>query len=67
MDAAPTVNIGSANVVGRAQLKPIPSSHDTSTMRLPGANGASSSPVTNMSGALVCWSTQLTTMSNPAR
>jgi hypothetical protein len=36
-------------------------------MRLPGANAASSSLVTNMSGALVCWSTQLTTMSNPAR
>ncbi len=64
---SPTTSIGSANDVGRAQLKPIPSSHETSTMRLPGLKAASSSLVTNISGAPVCWSTQLTTMSNPAR
>ena len=34
---------------------------------LPGENAASSPPVTNISGAPVSWSTQLTTMSNPAR
>src|SRR5262249_1202747 len=63
----PTVNMGSANEVGRAQLKPIPASQDTSTMRLPGENAASSGSVMNISGAPVSWSTQLTTMSNPAR
>ena len=36
------MSIGSANDVGRAQLKAIPSSHDTSTMRLPGAKAARS-------------------------
>src|SRR5215471_20081909 len=63
----PTVNIGSANDVGSAQLKPIPASHDTSTMRVPGENAARSPAATNISGALGSWSTQLTTMSNPAR
>ena len=63
----PTVNIGSVNDVGCAQLKPMPVSHDTSMMRLPGENAAKSPPVTNISGALVFCSTQLTTTSNLAR
>ena len=32
----PTTNVGSSNDVGRAQLKPIASSQDTSMIRLPG-------------------------------
>ena len=32
---APTVNIGSSNVVGTAHENPMPSSHETSTTRLP--------------------------------
>ena len=33
---------GSSNVVGRAQLKPMPRSQDTSTMTLPGRKAARS-------------------------
>ena len=40
---SPTVNIGSSNVVGRAHSKPMPSSHETSTIRLPRRNAARSS------------------------
>ena len=36
-------DIGSVNDVGRAQLKPMPTSQETSTMRLPGVKAASSS------------------------
>jgi hypothetical protein len=52
-----TVKIGCANEVGRAQLKPIPSSQETSTRRLPGAKASRSFSVTNISGWSVCWST----------
>src|ERR1035441_7699863 len=64
---SPPPSIGSGKDVGRAQSKPMPSSHDTSTMRLPGAKRLSSSRVTNINGAPVSCSTQLTTMSCSAR
>src|SRR4029079_6855366 len=38
----PTMKAGSSNVVGRAQLNPMPRSHDTSTMTLPGRKEARS-------------------------
>src|SRR5665647_1950376 len=48
-----TVAIGSSKLVGRAQANPMPKSQDTSTIRLPGANSASSASETNISGASV--------------
>src|SRR5947209_20506042 len=47
------VNTGSANEVGRAHSKPIPSSQETSTNKLPGLKSPSSWRVTNTSGASV--------------
>ena len=54
-------------MVGRANSNPIPASQETSTSRLPGAKAASSSSETNINGASVSCSTQLTTMSCRAR
>ena len=45
----------------------MPESQDTSTSRLPGAKAASSASETNINGESVSCSTQLTTMSWPAR
>ena len=63
----PTVNIGSSNVVGRAHSKPMPSSQDTSTIRLPRRNARGRPRSRNISGVAVSWSVQLTTMSFSAR
>src|SRR6478735_7630972 len=64
---SPTVIIGAANVVERAQLKPMPSSQETSTMRLPGLKAARSSVRRYVSGLFGSCSVQLTTMSLSAR
>ena len=55
--------IGWVNEVGCAQLKPMPTSQETSTIRLPGVKDGRSSSVTKISGASGSCSTQLTTMS----
>ena len=57
------MNIGSAKDVGLAQLNPMPSSIDTSTMRLPGRKASRSSRRRYVSGAFGSCSVQLTTMS----
>ena len=44
--------MGSANVVVFAQLKPMPSSQETSTIRLPGRNAARSSSRRYVSGSV---------------
>jgi hypothetical protein len=49
--------------VGCAQPKPMPSSHETSTIRLPAVKAANSSSVTKTRGAPGSCNTQLTTMS----
>ena len=64
---SPTLNIGSANVVVFAQLKPMPSSQETSTIRLPGRNASRSSVRRYVSGAFGSCRVQLTTMSLSAR
>ncbi len=63
----PTVNIGSAKLVGTAHSKAMPSSHETSTMRLPGRKAARSAVFTYSSGRFGSCSVQLTTMSLSAR
>ena len=57
------MNIGSANEVGRAHSKAIPSSQETSTNSVPGRKRPRSSFMTNISGASVSCRMQLTTMS----
>ena len=61
------VTIGSANEVGRAHSKAIPSSQETSTNSVPGRKRPRSSFITNISGASVSCRMQLTTTSCSAR
>ena len=58
-----TLMIGWVNDVGSAQLNPMPTSQDTSTMRLPAVKATRSFSVTKTRGASGSCRTQLTTMS----
>ena len=59
--------MGSSKVVGRAQSKPIPSSHETSTTTVPRRTPGRSSSLMKRAGRSVSCSTQFTTTSCSAR
>jgi len=61
------ISTGKAATVVRAQLKPMPSSQETSTTRVPGASRGRSASVRNIIGESGFCSTQLTMRSCSAR